>query len=128
MGRPWLVGRSLSDGGTRRLEGSDGSVNIVDWQATNSRVARGLLHEVVRLPGVGRIRTWSETLPDEFRSFLATEGFEPKSESGFLGQSRPTVLVTPVAVDAGEPAFQLEGLSLRDRNNWDLRMIDSDKY
>lgn len=100
--------------------------NIVDWEATNPQVQSDLLEAALRLGKFDSLSILAATLPDEVKALLERNGFRVLGEAKSRAQYRPTVLVRPVRDDMLNTDWTIEGCSLLDLSNWDLRMIYSD--
>jgi GNAT superfamily N-acetyltransferase len=100
-------------------------VIIVDWEATNEQVLDELLRAVIRLGGFPELMIWSATLPDTTRALLRDHGFEPLVEgSDQTARLRPSVLIRPVSDEGLPDQWVLDGRSLLDMDNWDVRLVD----
>jgi hypothetical protein len=68
---------------------------------------------------------WSATLPDTTRALLRDHGFEPLVEgSDQTARLRPSVLIRPVSDEGLPDQWVLDGRSLLDMDNWDVRLVD----
>jgi hypothetical protein len=109
-----------------KFDNSTLRVNIVDWEATNQQVQSDLLEAALRLGKFDSLGILTATLPDEVKALLERNGFRVLGEAKSKAQYRPTVLVRPVRDDMLNSDWTIEGCSLLDLSNWDLRMIYSD--
>jgi hypothetical protein len=110
-------------------------VNIVDWEATNSRLRHDLLQTAMEWGEFDDVTTWTATLPSEVKTLLRNAGFNILDKSESVGGTynadghRRTVLVKAVRQDMQKDTDWVIGnRQLLDLDNWDLRMIYSDAY
>jgi GNAT superfamily N-acetyltransferase len=101
-------------------------IEIVDWEARNAQVRADLLRAAIEWGRFDGLTIWSATLPVEAKTLLQNAGFEPLEQDESLEGPRPTVLIRAVRDDVLPEDWVLDGISLLDLNNWDLRMIYSD--
>lgn len=74
--------------------------------------------------GFDHVTVWRTTMPAAVRTTLERLRFEPVGESSGVTASRPAFYVKPLALSG----WDLNGLDLRDKANWDIRMLDSDNH
>ena len=99
---------------------------MVDWEVTDLSILRDLLQAVKRWGGFNLLRTWSATLSHESLNLLTEEGFKPASLS--KGAYRPGLLVRALKESTADESWVLGGRCLLNQDDWDLRMIQSDRF
>lgn len=100
-------------------------VGILDLEATETGIARDLLATAINCASRAALDLWTVSMSDDHAEVLEELAFRqlppdhsPATDGVFM--------VRPTAV--GDLSLTVNGLSLRDINNWDLRMISSDAY
>jgi len=99
------------------------SVNIVDWEASDSAIREGLLRSAVAVARGRRLSTWTATLPEATVGLLADYGFAAEREPPEAAP--PSVIVRALAFDKLQAGWMLGGLPFLDLGSWDLRMLFS---
>jgi GNAT superfamily N-acetyltransferase len=101
--------------------------NIVDWEATTPSARAALLDAAIALGG--ELAIWAVAIPRETRALLQEAGFTSSERGQSIGDAfrtgrdRPQLLVRSLLGD-----WTMEGCSLLDLNDWDLRMLYSDNF
>lgn len=123
------VGEESLDGyailGRNTVEGAhDPKVVIADLEAIDEGTRTALLDAVVR-PGVfDHLYAWSATLKPADIEFLGRAGFR-SAVANYKNRRNPQILVCPTGLTRSETPWWLDGLSLLEPCNWDMRMIYS---
>lgn len=104
--------------------------NIVDWEANQSEVFKGLFQATILLGNFDRLTTWSATLADETHDLLKNMGFYFLDRVGSLTRDvrLPSIFTKSLCHGVLEDEWRLGGHRLVDLENWDLRMIYSDDF
>jgi hypothetical protein len=102
----------------------DATVNIVDWEASNSAIKSELLQAALKFVRDRRVNIWSATLPPEVRELLIQNHFQFETPKPPMLQQCPGILVRSIR-DQKESEWMLGDLRLTELANWDLRMLFS---
>ncbi len=113
-----VIERSLSDLGNVRRS------HIVDWEADSAEVCTDLLGFVLDVGRPAELVTWQESGGASERSALEEAGFRP-IDAEQTKRGLPSILVWPVDPAADPQRLCLDGRSLLDLANWDLRLADT---
>jgi len=113
-----ILGRNTSAGAL------DPKVVVADLEAIDERTRTALLGAVVRPGMFDHLYAWSATLKPADIEFLGSAGFR-SVVADYKIRRHPQILVRPTSVARPETPWCLDGLSLLDPCNWDMRMIYS---
>jgi hypothetical protein len=105
-----------------------GTVHLVDWAATAPEVLTDLLYAAVRNVGLDSMEIWSATLPETMIATLVELGFTPAESSTPVSAYRPAFLGRCLNAALLDGEWILAGQDIGDPENWDLRMVYSDRY
>lgn len=105
-----------------------GTMQIVDWEATNSGVFEDLLYTAIHHRSSHKTAIWTATLPSTAMRALGNVGFKRADESLGVKNYRPGVLVRAVNGETPPDQWVMAGRFLLDNANWNLRMIYSDTF
>lgn len=105
-----------------------GTVHLVDWAATTPEVLTDLLYAAVQDVGLDSMEIWSATLPEAMIATLVKLGFTPADNPTPVKGYRPAVLSRCLNAALLDCEWVLAGWDISDLENWDLRMISSDRY
>ncbi len=98
---------------------------IVDMQANDADVARDLLASAIKRASWAALDLWTVSLAKPQADLLEEFAFR-KLQPNTSPATEGVFMVRPTAV--GDMSLMLGGVSLKDIDNWDLRMITSDAY
>jgi hypothetical protein len=113
-----------------QTNGTKVSLNVVDWEATSVQVLSGMLQTVFRWRSVSDLTLWSSTLSSENIALLRRQGFDFINKTGKIAHDiqLPALFTRSVCPDDAGSDWRLNGRSLLDLLNWNMRMIYSDNY
>jgi GNAT superfamily N-acetyltransferase len=105
-------------------------VRIVDWEAENEQVLKGLFRVALESGKFASLTIWSAALTEEMVSFLSNSGFAQIDGSEGVVDYRPGLLIKsldddPTGDQTGDK-WEVSGRRIEDLANWDLRPIYSD--
>jgi GNAT superfamily N-acetyltransferase len=98
---------------------------IVDMEATDADAARELLMAAIKCSTRAALDLWTVSLAEDYSKVLDELDFSLLSPDNSPAADG-VFMVRPTAV--GDLSLMLNGYSLRDLSNWDLRMVSSDAY
>ncbi len=116
LGGYLVLHRTASDRGDRTR------VSIVEWEATSTKIQLALLDEALHRGAFAYLETWGATLPRPLRAELETRGFRA-AHPGTLQRPGHRILVR--GLDPSLADWTLNGRSLLDMSQWDLRQLHS---
>lgn len=102
-------------------------VRVLDWKASGEEVRWALLTGAIERGGFDCLSLWAAGLPEKVDRALAEMGFASWNERGFLGASRPTILIKSLA-NSEHAAWKMGDVPLLDRTHWNLSMLCSDAF
>ena len=111
-----VLHRTASDRGDRAC------VSIADWEATNTQIRLALLDEALQRGAFADLEAWGATLPSSLHAELERRGFRA-AEPGTL--KRPGHRILARCLDPSIADWTLDGRSLLDMSQWDLRRLHS---
>jgi len=105
------------------------TVNIVDWEATDTQIRSDLLHAAIHLGNFECLTIWTAALPNPTKMLLKKTGFKCLENSENIRQGCiPNLLVRHLYDKIPKENWILANRHLLNMSNWDLRMIYSDRY
>jgi len=108
-----------------RASAGGSRVAILDWEATDGTIKRGLLSAAIEWGRFESLSIWAASLDDETGELLSREGFEPRARPKSIADYYPTILVRAIdRTDSGQ--WTLGGRHLLERDDWDIRMSYTD--
>jgi hypothetical protein len=111
-----------------RLYSDRAKINIVDWEATSTRVRADLLEAVIHGGKFEELNIWSTTLSEETQALLSDAGFDTANEPASATRNYPAILVKALGDRVSKDHWIVGGRRLTDVADWDVRMIYSDSY
>lgn len=103
-------------------------VNVVDWEATDSKVLGDMLNNTIQFGGFVSLNIRTAVFIEQMRDVLKESGFRSIDHRSRIRNYHPTVLVRPVDESLSRNGWTLAGTELLELSNWNLRMIYSDGY
>ena len=105
---------------------SGGVVTVVDWATSTPAIWSDLVETAVDI-GLGPLEIASTKFDDAQIDSLRRFGFEPLVESNGKTQRPVGILIQPLT-EADDAKLTIGGRSIFGEDNWDVRMIYSDRY
>ena len=109
-------------------------ISIVDWEATSPQIRLDLLRAATSWGNFEDLRTWSTTLSSEAKTALQKAGFQvpddmmQRDDIDDAMSQRANVLIKAVREDRQPTYWTVGARRLLELDNWDLRMVDSDRF
>jgi GNAT superfamily N-acetyltransferase len=101
-------------------------LNIVNWEASNSRIRERLLNIAIAFFSKGReLMVWSANLPQSTIALLRKRGFRFLTPPTDVTHLPPAILVRAIANPSSDDEWVLGSRPLLDIASWDLQMLYS---
>jgi GNAT superfamily N-acetyltransferase len=97
-------------------------VHIRDWEGMTDTVRKDLLGVAVRCGSFAELVIWTATLPETIKRLLQDQSFDAIDRAS-RARGHPTILVMSVRDEGSGEDWTIEGRSVLDVRNWDLRML-----
>jgi len=103
---------------------SDIQCTLEEYSAVDPDIMKLMVSTAMKELSTGVMRAWDLSMDD--RAWLGKSGFipEPVKLLKRLGKERLSVLVRPTAPELSEDDFFVEGLDIRDIQNWRIHLSD----
>jgi hypothetical protein len=99
-------------------------IHVAEWEAESAELLAALLDAALGRLRAPEIASWSRTAGAGRLQALRAAGFRP-IDAEHTARGLPSILVWPLADDAGDAALAVAGRSLLELGDWELQIADT---